>query len=1144
MGNSTRYRWRTNGGLLSFVDVTGFTSLTEELAKLGPEGNEYLTDLLNRFFGALTEEVADGDGHILQFGGDAFWAYFQNADAGERACRGMLRRVTGLGEHVFGKGRYRLRASLAAVRGMSLELWRVGPEHGYLVLLGDAVAKVSRIEKLVGSGEYAVLRGEVHGIKKAKIATFLSDRPPPPQHRAGLRPTTAVFAFIPKKLNFDELDELITETHHCCAHYEALLAKILPFADRQACLILLGAPKAHEDDPRRGVDLALELVQKLELASAAVASGYVYVGPVGGASAWEYTAIGDPVNLAARLLVSAGTGQVLVAEETTRLCGADISFELAWRKKVKGKTDEVTAWLALGRSVTFKPVQLRYELIGRRRELARIGSLLEKGSGALYLLGDAGIGKSRLLLEAERLATVAGYRTVTGRVDRMHRDFGLLQSLSENLAGILDADSPGVVGEKLDGLFERELSGKPALDRRRWRRVIGALVFNLEKDRRAISGYAPEVLQNSLVEGVTALVDELAGDGVFLAIDDLHWADGSSCAVLDTALDACRETGRLVLMVTAREEGGFAEMEQRPLAGAGAEEIVLGELDDEIWGIGSELLGGLPLDDEIRKLVLDRAQGNPFFLEQLVLDLIERGLIVRRGESWVASGSYRPERLPTNVFATILARVDRLDPTSAEILRVASVIGQRFDERIIETLLPGKLEALAEAESAGLAVRDEGEELAYLFRHSLVREVTYRSLLVEQRKKLHHEVARAMIGLDEPPGEVAVHLEQAEQLSEAARYYLESAESKKDYGSYGPAENEARRSARLAGEVDETGLANRAKLALSNILTQLGRSDESLPILEEIFESAMSFGDRLLAVKSCCLAVQSLIRLGRASEITGWVRRAEEATGDDTFLQISIAPIRCYSDMFAQRLSSALEIVKKAAELLPDPRSDEEIRAMTIVHGNLGMLYGKMHRLEESENQFRRAIELAEKSHDKSLTLDNRLNLSVVLTEGDRFEEALKIQRRCAEEYEVMGYYEGLSLALFNMAHIEVRLREEGKAIEDLEKSLSIARRIKNIHRIARTASVLSYYLARQGRLEGVKDLVDESIRLYEEHTFDNLIGIVYAIRAYCDACTGDAESARRYIKLASENPIEDSYPSLGEVVERTKTKLKETSHD
>lgn len=93
MEYDNKNRWRTNGGLLSFVDVTGFTSLAEEPAKLGPEGNWYLTDLLNRFFGALTEEVAEAGGRILQFGGDAFWAFFQNADAGERACSGMLRRV-------------------------------------------------------------------------------------------------------------------------------------------------------------------------------------------------------------------------------------------------------------------------------------------------------------------------------------------------------------------------------------------------------------------------------------------------------------------------------------------------------------------------------------------------------------------------------------------------------------------------------------------------------------------------------------------------------------------------------------------------------------------------------------------------------------------------------------------------------------------------------------------------------------------------------------------------------------------------------------------------------------------------------------------------------------------------------------------
>ena len=111
-------RWRAKGGLTCLVDVTGFTPLTEELTRLGPEGNEYLSGLLNAFFGALTDEVAQAGGHILQFCGDALWAYFSNADAGERACRRMLRRIQELGEHTVGGRKYKLEASLAAARGL------------------------------------------------------------------------------------------------------------------------------------------------------------------------------------------------------------------------------------------------------------------------------------------------------------------------------------------------------------------------------------------------------------------------------------------------------------------------------------------------------------------------------------------------------------------------------------------------------------------------------------------------------------------------------------------------------------------------------------------------------------------------------------------------------------------------------------------------------------------------------------------------------------------------------------------------------------------------------------------------------------------------------------------------------------------
>ncbi|HUT98877.1 MAG TPA: AAA family ATPase [bacterium] len=1136
--------WRADGGLLCLVDVTGFTPLTEELTKLGPEGNEHLTGLLNAFFGALTEEVAEGGGHTLQFGGDAYWAYFQNADAGERACRRMLRRVAGLGEQMFGNRRYRLEADLVAAREMEFELWRVGPDRCHLVLIGDAVAKVSRTERLVGPGEYAVLHGGGRGTSGGDVAGFLSDRPAPPPHRAGLRPTTAVFALLPRSTTPDDLDELVIKAHRVCERHEALLAKIVPFDERQAVLALLGTPRAHDDDPRRGVNLALELVRDLGLTGAAVAGGYVYVGPVGGASAWEYTAIGDPVNLAARLLEAAGPGQVLVSEDTCRLCSADVNLELAWRKRVRGKAGEVTAWLALGSFGGLKPTRLRYELVGRREELSRVDRLLAKGSGVLYIMGDAGIGKSRLLTETENRARAAGYRTVAGQVDQMHRDFGLLQSIFENLAGVLETDTPTSTTEKLDALFEDKLPEKSVLDRRRWRTVIGALVFHLESEHRVISGYAPEVVQNSLVESIADLMKKLAGDGLFLAVDDLHLADESSCAMLEAALKACGGTDGPVLVASARGEGRFAEIARRPFFSLGAEEMVLGELGDEVWHIGDELLDGLPLEEEIRLWVLEQAQGNPFFLEQLVLDLIERGFIVRRGDRWVAGGGYIPERLPVNVFATILARVDRLSPASAEILRVASVIGQRFDERLIEALLPGRLEALGEAvtapagKSAGLAVRDSREELAYLFRHSLVREVTYRSLLVEQRKKLHHDVARAMVDMEKPPGEIAVHFERAGCLPEAAGYFLKSAESKKNYGSYAQAQNEARRALEIAREINDPVLANLARLALADFLSLLGRSDESLPLLEETFASSMELHESCLAVKVCRLAVQSLLRLGQIPEISGWVERAEEAAGDDPFLEISIAPIRSYPDMFAQRFDEAAKIVERAAALLPDPRTDEEIRAMAFVHGNLAVLYGNLHRMEEAEHQFRRAIELAERTDDRSLTLDNQLNLSSVLAAESRLDEALAILHRCAEEYEAMGYHPGLSLALFNLAQIEVRSNDGEGAIRDFGKSLHFARRTKNIPRVARTASLLGYHLVRIGRPEEAGELLDETLRLYEEHDFDNQKGLVYAIRAYYDARTGDAESARRFMRLAEENPVPDSQPPQDEVMNLARAEL------
>ncbi|HDR06203.1 MAG TPA: tetratricopeptide repeat protein, partial [Candidatus Coatesbacteria bacterium] len=459
--------------------------------------------------------------------------------------------------------------------------------------------------------------------------------------------------------------------------------------------------------------------------------------------------------------------------------------------------------------------------------------------------------------------------------------------------------------------------------------------------------------------------------------------------------------------------------------------------------------------------------------------------------------------------------------------------------------------------------------------HSLVREVTYRSLLVDERRKLHRDVARAMVELDESgrgasyaPGEVAVHFDLAGCPSAAAGYFLKSYEAKKNYGSYDQAEKEAQRALELAqepsaasyapGKIQDPMLAERARLALADVLSLLGRAEESLPLLERAFSGSMELENRAnrakramppanramppantrLAVKVCLLAVQSLCRLNRAGDIGVWVQRARRAAGDDPFLEIEIAVISSYPDMFAGNYEQAAKILEQAAALLPDPRTDEEIQAMALVHGNLAILYSYMHLRSESEHQFRRAIELAERTGDRSLVLDNRLNLSFLLMTESRLEDALEMQRRCAEDYEAMGYHLGLSQALFYAARIELELGEGKRAAADLEKSLAVSRRIHDEAHIARTALFLGYHLTRSGRLDEAFSLIDEALRLYEKNDFDKKKGLAYAVRAYHDARAGEADSARRFLKLAEENPVVDSKPPQDEVLKLAREEL------
>ncbi len=570
-------------------------------------------------------------------------------------------------------------------------------------------------------------------------------------------------------------------------------------------LAFFGAPTAREDDAERAVRCALRVVAEMEEYAREVrrgwgaegfgvrvgaATGAVVVGEIGAGSRVEYAAFGDTVNVAARLQGAAEPGTVLVDDATHR--GVEGLFE--WgdvlELELKGKSEPVAAWpvtgvAAAGRTRGLPGVETR--LVGRSRELGlgreALESLQAGRGGILVVAGDAGIGKTRLLDELRELAEREGSCWLEGRC----------VSYGESLPYWPFRDL--LRGEWIGaGVEEPELRVRVGL-RRRLEQLfdgqtdelypyLGSLLeVALEHEAAArTSELSPEALQWRTFEVVGQLFARLAETSpLVLALEDLHWADPTSVLLLEQLLSLAEEAP-VLLVLSLRPERDHPSWSLREHAGREfphlLREIDLGPLGDSDGELLAALVAPATLPAELERRVLEAADGNPFFLEELVRSLADVGALVRADDGWRFDHAVEVE-VPPTVEKAILARLDRLSAEARALVTAASALGRTFALPLLEGLL-GEVSAdsLHELQRLGLLRQSRRwPQPEYRFRHALIQETAYRTLLAEQRKRLHRRAAewleeRYAERESEALGLLAYHWLRAEDEEKAADYLL------------------------------------------------------------------------------------------------------------------------------------------------------------------------------------------------------------------------------------------------------------------------------------------------------------------------------------------------------------------------------------
>jgi class 3 adenylate cyclase len=530
------------------------------------------------------------------------------------------------------------------------------------------------------------------------------------------RPVTALFADVvgstalAETMDPEEWAELMAEAtsrmRRVVERYEGRVGQVLG----DGILAFFGAPVAHEDDPQRAVRTGLDLLAEIRDFGSSrrlpgadklhirvgINTGPVVVRDIGQR---DMSALGDAVNVAARLQSEAEPDSVLVTADTFAFVRDAVEAQPAGALTLKGKAEPVEAFRILrwtGRELRRRGIQgLSSALVGRDTELARLVEALRvvrAGRGRCALvLGEPGIGKSRLTRELRREAEGGDRRVAWFEARCLSYGQGLPHHL---VLGIVRA----VLGLAEDG------SDPEATVRERIRQRLGddgtdahrflAHLLSLELDpveRAEIAHLAPEGLQRGYVDALRALLYSAASQPAVLVCDDVHWADPSSVELLVRLMPLVHELPLLVLlasrpdrdapgwrMVTAaRDELGEALVEVRLTP--------LGEEDSR--ALVGNLLAIESLPAATREYILSRAEGNPFFVEEVIRMLIDRGGIRREGDRWVATETVADVEIPDTIHGLLLARIDRLPADARETLRVASVIGRRFGATVLADVL-------------------------------------------------------------------------------------------------------------------------------------------------------------------------------------------------------------------------------------------------------------------------------------------------------------------------------------------------------------------------------------------------------------------------------------------------------------------------
>jgi predicted ATPase/class 3 adenylate cyclase len=922
---------------------------------------------------------------------------------------------------------------------------------------------------------------------------------------AELRPTVALFLRF-SGIDYDhdpeaqvKLDTFTQAVQTILTNYQSTLLQ-LSMGDKGSLLYAaFGAPVAHEDDTVRAMSAALELrqlAQTLDFITGiqiGISQGRTRTGAYGGSMRRTYGVLGDEVNLAARLMQTAVPGQILVSEAAQETVANDFLWESLPSVRVKGKTDEINLFNLLGpkKQQTIRLQEPHYALpmVGRQSELALIEEKIElalQGKGQVIgVYAEAGMGKSRLVAEAIRIATSKALNGYGGECQSygMNTSYLVWHRIWQGFFGL---NPDWSVGEQVQAIEEQLAQINPSLVGRL--PLIGTVINSSIPDNDLTQSFDAKLRKTSL-EGllVECLRTRAQKESILLVLEDCHWFDPLSLELLEAITRAIADRPIAIMLAARQPEltelqsvqfnqlNYYTEMMLADFTPEEAESLVDMKL--------TQLFGQ---KDEVPPVLLDRiisgAGGNPFYIEELLNFLQDRKIAPDDVRALEALD------LPDSLHSLILSRIDQLTENQKSTIKVASVVGRLFKAMMLWGAYPqlGRAENvkidLDTLSRLDLTPLDTPEpELAYLFKNIITQEVAYNSMPYATRAMLHDMVGGFIEreyreNLDQFVDLLAHHYEHSENEAKKREYLLKAGETAQADYNNATAINYYEKVLSLLRPNERIQVL----LRLGNVLELVGRWDEASETYREAMQLAEQQGNRRDKAWAQTATAELLRKQGQYAEASEWLQKARY-TFEEIANKSGVGQVLKQAGTVASQQGDHELATSLYEQALLTHRQLGNNSELANIFSNLGIVARSQGNQSAANYLHNESLALRRQIGDRRAIAVSLNNLGNLALDGHDFaqarrylEEALAIQREVGDKAYIANF-------LNNLGNVARDQGDFGAAFGLYSESLAINHELGEKWALAYVLEDIGVMAAMQNKPERALRLVCIAAELREE---------------------------------------------------------------